>query len=58
MYLCRQHTQASFASIGRVFNRDHATVMYGVNKIEGALDGDPRLSRELEYLEKRLGLDQ
>ncbi len=57
MYLCRQHTQASFASIGKVFNRDHATVMYGVNKIEAALNGDPRLSRELEYLEQRLGLD-
>ncbi len=56
MALCRRHTDASYAAIGKVFNRDHATVMYGVNKIDRELTTDPRLAQELAYLEQRLGV--
>ncbi|MFH2126197.1 MAG: chromosomal replication initiator protein DnaA [Pseudomonadota bacterium] len=56
MCLCRRHTDASFAAIGQVFNRDHATVMYGVDQIERKLEGEPKLAAELTFLEQRLGV--
>ena len=54
MFLCRKHTEASYAAIGRLFNRDHATVMYGVDKIDRDLGLDSKLAQELAYLEQRL----
>ena len=57
MAICRRHTDASYAAIGKAFNRDHATVMYGVNKIERELDLDPRLKQEFNYLEQKLGVN-
>ncbi|MCB2191975.1 MAG: chromosomal replication initiator protein DnaA [Deltaproteobacteria bacterium] len=56
MCLCRRHTDASFAAIGQVFNRDHATVMYGVDQIERKLGSEPKLAAELAFLEQRLGV--
>ncbi len=56
LYLCRRHTEASFASLGRLFNRDHSTVIYGVEQVERALKMDPKLTQELGFLEQRLGV--
>lgn len=56
MCLCRRHTDASFAAIGQVFNREHATVMYGVDQIERKLESEPKLAAELSFLEQRLGV--
>ena len=35
MYLCRQLTDLSFPEIGRLFNRDHSTVMTSCKKVTG-----------------------
>ena len=56
MFLSRRHTDASYAQIGQVFNRDHATVIYGVNCIDRDLQSEPRLAQELAFLEQRLGV--
>jgi chromosomal replication initiator protein len=56
MYLCRKHTSASYATIGRSFNRDHATVMYGVNQIDRKIANDPKLQKEMAHIEQRLGV--
>lgn len=56
LYLCRRHTEATYAELGRLFNRDHSTVMYGVDQVERALTGDPRLGQEMAFLEQRLGV--
>ncbi|MBI4800332.1 MAG: chromosomal replication initiator protein DnaA [Desulfarculus sp.] len=56
LYLCRRHTEASYAELGRFFNRDHSTVMYGVDQMERALAVEPRLSQEIAFLEQRLGV--
>ena len=56
MFMCRKHTDASFAAIGKLFNRDHATVIYGVDKIDRELKRDPKLVQEMKHLEERLGL--
>lgn len=56
MFLCRRHTDASFAAIGQIFNRDHATVMYGVEQVDRRLASEPKLAAELAFAEQRLGV--
>lgn len=58
MFLCRRHTEASYASIGKVFNRDHSTVMYGVGQVERTLLKDGKLNQEVTFLEQRLGVPE
>ena len=56
MYLCRQHTDESLESIGRFFgNRDHTTVMYGVQKIQKRVKEDPSMRELTEAFGRRLG---
>jgi chromosomal replication initiator protein len=43
MWLCRQHTGLSYASIGKEFGgRDHATITWGVRSIDRLLVGSSR----------------
>lgn len=56
LYLCRRHTEATYAELGGLFHRDHSTVIYGVDQMERALAADPRLGQELAFLEQRLGV--
>lgn len=58
MFLCRRHTEASYASIGKVFNRDHSTVMYGVGQVKRGLLKDGKLNQEVAFLEQRLGVPE
>ena len=55
MYLAKHLTARSLPEIGRRFgNRDHTTVLHAIRKIEGELQGNPRLRDELEDLKKML----
>ncbi len=55
MYLAKQLTARSLPEIGRRFgNRDHTTVLHAIRKIEGEINGNPRLRDELEELKKLL----
>jgi chromosomal replication initiator protein len=55
MYLAKQLTSRSLPEIGRRFgNRDHTTVLHAIRKIEGELDGNPRLRDEIEELKRLL----
>ena len=41
MYLIRQLTKMSLPDIGKEFDRDHSTLLYGIRKVEVALkNGD------------------
>lgn len=55
MFLCRKHTDASYASLGRLFSRDHATVIYGVDQVERNLKRDPKVLQEVNFVEQRIG---
>ena len=49
MYLTRQLTQRPLKSIGQDFgNRDHATVLNSIQKIEKALETDPNMREILK----------
>lgn len=51
MYLCRRHTPLSLPRIGREFRkRDHTTVMYALDKVEGQMDRYPEKAAEVEAL--------
>jgi chromosomal replication initiator protein len=50
MYLCRRYTDASLESIGKEFNRDHATVQHSVKKISKEFAGKGKARKQLEYL--------
>ncbi|HEY2811226.1 MAG TPA: chromosomal replication initiator protein DnaA [Rhabdochlamydiaceae bacterium] len=42
MYMCRKELQLSFTAIGRIFSRDHSTVMTSVKNIQKRLDQQDR----------------
>lgn len=48
MYAVRQHTDLSYPAIGRLFNRDHTTVIHAVTRIEGARRVNHQLDQLLE----------
>ncbi|MEO0478132.1 MAG: chromosomal replication initiator protein DnaA [Planctomycetota bacterium] len=55
MYLCRELTDESLESVGRYFgNRDHTTVMYGVQKIKDRITDDPSMAQLVATLRRRL----
>jgi len=55
MYLARKETQASLPEIGDALGgRDHTTVLYGVQKIEGLLEENSTLRREVVAIQEHL----
>jgi len=55
MYLSRQHTDHSLEEIGRFFgNRDHTTVIYGLQRIKRRMHDDRGFQQLVERLGKRL----
>ena len=55
MYLARKETQASLPEIGNALGgRDHTTVIYGVEKIEGQMEEDTTLRREIMAIREQL----
>jgi chromosomal replication initiator protein len=55
MYLARKETQASLPEIGEALGgRDHTTVIYGIQKIEGQLEQDNTLRREIVAIQEHL----
>ena len=54
MYLCRNYTEASLKEIGRLFKRDHSTVMHAIETVEKRCVERPQLLYELETLAARI----
>lgn len=50
MFLCRDRLGMSYAQIGRVFGRDHSTVMHACRCVERNRD----LARDADYVAARL----
>lgn len=51
MYLARLLTNRSMPDIGRRFgDRDHTTVLHGVNKVAALVERDPSLAAEIEAI--------
>jgi len=54
MYLSRQHTDAPLQTIGKSFNRFHATALHAINFIESEIKRSTPIKSQVAYLEKRL----
>ena len=55
MYLCREIIDTSLKTIGKSLgNRDHTTVMHGIEKIEKDLETDLNLSNTVDILKKKI----
>jgi chromosomal replication initiator protein len=54
MYLCRKHTEETLAEIGKVFNRDHSTVMHAVKVISALNRRDTSVASQLRLLSNKL----
>ena len=55
MYLCRELTSHSLTEIGSYFGgKDHSTVVYGLKRIERALERDEILRTEMDSLRRLL----
>lgn len=55
MYLCKRMTTKSYPQIGKRFgNRDHATVMHAVRKIEQLAAEMPSMAADLAAIERRV----
>ena len=55
MYLCRHMTDNSLQSIGELMgNKDHSTVLHGIDKIEKDLVSDENLNNTMDILKKKI----
>ena len=55
MYLCRELTEDSYSHIGTRFGgRDHSTVIHAYRKIEGKIEENTDLKRDVSTLQSRL----
>jgi chromosomal replication initiator protein len=54
MYLCREHTDLSLVEIGKVFGRDHTTVMYGIEKITELMATRPTVYQSVQAITQRV----
>lgn len=54
MYFCKQKLAVSFPEVGRVFGKDHSTVINAVRKVEQLREQDPQVRAQLEAIEKKL----
>ena len=54
-YLSYRIVGATYKEIAKYYsNRDHSSVMYGVNKVSSDLKNDPLLSKDLTFLENNI----
>jgi chromosomal replication initiator protein len=55
MYLLREEVHLPLTEIGRVLgNRDHSTVLHGLNRVQASYYSDPGLRREIEQIRQQL----
>lgn len=55
MYLCREMTDVALKSIGRCLgNRDHTTIMHGIEKIEHELEVSDTMKNTIDILKKKI----
>jgi chromosomal replication initiator protein len=54
MYLARKYTEQGLMEIGKVFNRDHSTVLHSVRVISAAMSRNGSIRGQVELLAKKL----
>jgi len=56
MYLCKNHTKLSLASIGaQIGGKDHATVLHACKTVKDLIDTNKTIKGQIQDIEKKLG---
>jgi len=55
MYLCRELTPCSLPDIGHAFDKTHATVLHAHKTVQGRMDVDADLRRNVHEISRKLG---
>ena len=56
IFLCRRYTDHSIQTIGKSFNRYHATVIHSINTVEKEIKLKGEMFKQIEIIEKKLHL--
>jgi chromosomal replication initiator protein len=48
--LFRENNELSLSTIGKIFNRNHATVIHGINSINNLIETDNYIKKKFDYL--------
>ncbi len=54
MYLARKYTEESLVDIGKIFNRDHSTVLHSIKVVSNKLVRDSSVNAQLEILSSKV----
>ncbi len=54
MFLCRQDINLTYQEIGKIFDKDHSTVMHSCSKIETEMNENSKLNLEIQEIRKRI----
>ncbi|MEJ2040183.1 MAG: helix-turn-helix domain-containing protein [Desulfosarcinaceae bacterium] len=54
IYLARRYTDQPLQSIGKSFNRYHATALHAIGVVEKAIRQGALIQRQVEYLSKKI----
>ncbi|MEN8190016.1 MAG: chromosomal replication initiator protein DnaA [Thermodesulfobacteriota bacterium] len=54
MFLSRKHTSESLADIGKLFNRDHATVLHSIKVVNDLKRRDTSISAQIDLLDTKI----
>ncbi len=54
IYLCRKYTKESLVAIGKAFNRDHATVLYTLQRMDERVRQDREIKNQTEFISGKL----
>jgi chromosomal replication initiator protein len=54
IYLSRRYTDAPLQTIGKAFNRYHATALHSISAIENGARKSAALRKQVEYLSEKL----
>lgn len=58
MYLSKKYTNATTTDLGRIFSRDHSTVLHGIDNIEKKLPSDSGISSKVDILIKKINPEE
>ena len=57
MYLSKRYTMRNLVEIGKVFNRDHSTVLHGIKTVEEKVKKDPTVDNYVDIITKKLNVN-
>jgi len=52
MYFAKEYTETSLKKLGKKFNKDHSTIIHGINRIKNGIKYEPDVSKDVKNIKK------